>query len=166
MFHDPRPGSELTRRAVVAGSGVLAVSAALAACSSTRNQGAAPAPQMPSTSAEQPPPASHPPPTTSASAPTGERLASTSDIPVGGGKVFAGDKVVVTQPTPGTFKAFSAICTHRGCTVNKVADGTIDCPCHGSKFAIADGSVVNGPAQRSLSGREVTVSDDGLYLQS
>jgi len=80
--------------------------------------------------------------------------------------VFAGDKVVVTQPAPGTFKAFSAICTHRGCTVNKVADGTIDCPCHGSKYAIADGSVVNGPAQRSLAGREVTVSGDALYLQS
>jgi Rieske Fe-S protein len=159
MFHDPRLGPELTRRAVVAGSGALAVSAALAACSSDRNQGAAPASQMP-------PPASHPPPTTSASAPTGERLASTSDIPVGGGKVFAGDKVVVTQPTPGTFKAFSAICTHRGCTVNKVSDGTIDCPCHGSKYAIADGSVVNGPAQRSLAGREVTVSGDAVYLQS
>jgi Rieske Fe-S protein len=167
MFQDPRPGSELTRRSVVAASGVLAVSAALAACSSTRNPGAAPASQVPSTSAEQPPPASHPPPTTSASAaPNGERLASTSDIPVGGGKVFAGDKVVVTQPTPGTFKAFSAICTHRGCTVNKVADGTIDCPCHGSKYAIADGSVVNGPAQRSLAERAVTVSDDALYLQS
>ena len=163
MFHDSRLGSEVTRRAVVAGSGILAVSAALAACSSARDQGAAPASQVPAPA----PPASHPPPTTSASAaPTGERLASTSDIPVGGGKVFAGDKVVVTQPTPGTFKAFSAICTHRGCTVNKVADGTIDCPCHGSKYAIADGSVVNGPAQRSLAGREVTVSDDGLYLQS
>ena len=80
--------------------------------------------------------------------------------------MFTGDKVVVTQPAPGTFKAFSAICTHRGCTVNKVADGTIDCPCHGSKYAIADGSVVNGPAQRSLAGREVTVSGDALYLQS
>ena len=156
MVHDSRPGSELTRRAVVAGSGILAVSAALAACSGSGGQGAAPA-QEPATSTTQPP--------SDSGAPTGKRLASTSDIPVGGGKVFRADKVVVTQPMPGTFKAFSAICTHQGCTVNKVADGTIDCPCHGSKYAIADGSVVNGPAQRSLAARQVTVSGDAVVLQ-
>lgn len=160
MSDDLRSGSELTRRVVVAGSGILAVSAALAACSGSGSQGAAPASQAPSApapaSSEQPP---------SAAAPNGERLASTNDIPVGGGKVFSGDKVVVTQPTAGTFKAFSAICTHQGCTVNKVADGTIDCPCHGSKYAVADGSVVHGPAQRSLAPRQVTVSGDAVYLQ-
>lgn len=96
----------------------------------------------------------------------GKRLASTSDIPVGGGKVFRADKVVVTQPAPGTFKAFSAVCTHQGCTVNKVADGTVDCPCHGSKYAVADGSVVNGPAQRPLAARQITVSGDAVMLQS
>jgi len=158
MLHDSRPGSELTRRAVVAGSGILAVSAALAACSSDRKPGAAPASPESSTSTAQPP--------SDSAAPTGKRLASTSDIPVGGGKVFPADKVVVTQPTPGTFEAFSAICTHRGCTVNKVADGTIDCPCHGSKYAIKDGSVVNGPAQRSLAARQITISGDAVVLQS
>jgi Rieske Fe-S protein len=163
MSHDPKPGSELPRRVVVAGSGILAVSAALAACSSSPNQGAAPASQAPPISG---PPAQHPPATSTSAAPNGERLASTSDIPVGGGKVFPGDKLVVTQPTAGEFKAFSAVCTHQGCTVNKVADGTIDCPCHGSKYAIADGSVMHGPAQRSLAERQVTVSGDAVYLQS
>jgi Rieske Fe-S protein len=160
MSYDPRPGSELTRRAVVAGTGILAVSAALAACANNQQPSAAPAPQA-SSSAGQPPP----PETSATAAPTGQRLASTADIPVGGGRVFAGNKVVVTQPTAGTFKAFSAICTHQGCTVSKVADGTIDCPCHGSKFAIADGSVVHGPAQRSLASREITVSGDNVLLQ-
>lgn len=160
MLHDSPPGSELTRRAVVAGSGILAVSAALAACSSDRTPAAAPASQS-----QQPPTSAGQPPAESA-APTGKRLASTSDIPVGGGKVFGADKVVVTQPAPGTFKAFSAICTHQGCTVNKVADGTIDCPCHGSKYAIADGSVVHGPAQRSLAARQITVSGDAVVLQT
>ncbi|MGH3514650.1 MAG: ubiquinol-cytochrome c reductase iron-sulfur subunit, partial [Pseudonocardiaceae bacterium] len=94
----------------------------------------------------------------------GDRLASTSDIPVGGGTVIAGKKVVVTQPVSGTFAAFSAICTHRGCTVNKVANGTIDCPCHGSRFAIADGSVVEGPASRPLARRQITVSGDAIEL--
>ncbi|MER6477717.1 Rieske (2Fe-2S) protein [Streptomyces filamentosus] len=94
----------------------------------------------------------------------GTPLASTSEIPVGGGTVFADRKVVVTQPVKGEFKAFSAICTHQGCTVNKVADGTIDCPCHGSKYDIADGAVKAGPASRPLPAERITVSGETITL--
>lgn len=90
------------------------------------------------------------------------RLAATADIPVGGGVVFPQAQLVVTQPKAGTFKAFSAICTHQGCTVSTVENGTIDCPCHGSQFAIADGSVVNGPAQKPLPARKITVSGGSI----
>ncbi|MFJ2935528.1 Rieske (2Fe-2S) protein [Streptomyces sp. NPDC087219] len=100
----------------------------------------------------------------SAGAPSGNALARTADIPVGGGKVFAAEKVVVTQPTPGEFKAFSAVCTHQGCLVNKVADGTIDCPCHGSKFRVTDAAVVAGPAPRPLPAEQITVSGDSISL--
>lgn len=72
--------------------------------------------------------------------------------------------MVVTQPSAGEFKAFSAICTHQGCTVNKVADGTIDCPCHGSKYRIADGSVAAGPAPRPLPAEQITVSGETITL--
>lgn len=94
----------------------------------------------------------------------GTPLASTSEIPVGGGTVFADRKVVVTQPEEGEFKAFSAICTHQGCTVNKVADGTIDCPCHGSKFSVTDGAVTAGPAPRPLPAEKITVSGETITL--
>jgi Rieske Fe-S protein len=77
-------------------------------------------------------------------------LLSTSQVPDGGGTIIDGKNIVITQPQAGSFKAFSAVCTHEGCIVNTVADGTIDCPCHGSKFSIKDGSVVNGPATRPL----------------
>lgn len=74
-------------------------------------------------------------------------LVPTSEVPVGGGVVIARRQVVITQPTPGDFKAFTAICTHQGCTVNEVSD-TINCPCHHSKFSIEDGSNVVGPGGR------------------
>lgn len=90
-----------------------------------------------------------------------EDLGSESDIPVGGGKVFGDAGVVVTQPEEGTLRAFSAECTHRGCTVEKVADGTINCGCHGSRFAIEDGSVVRGPAEEPLPKKQVEVGEDG-----
>ena len=73
---------------------------------------------------------------------------SKATIPVGGGKIFADQKVVVTQPTSGEFKAFSAVCTHQSCVVADVSGGTINCACHGSKFDITTGAVKNGPPPR------------------
>ena len=88
----------------------------------------------------------------------------TSEIPVGGGKIFASRKVVVTQPTAGQFKAFSAVCTHQGCLVSTIASGRIDCTCHGSEYSIADGSVEAGPAPRPLPEKTVTVTGDTLTV--
>jgi Rieske Fe-S protein len=104
------------------------------------------------------------PPPAAPAAPGGTELGAAGDIPVGGGKVFADKQVVVTQPAPGTFAAFSAICTHQGCTVDTVANGTINCPCHGSKFKIADGSVANGPAAKALEKKKVTVANGKITL--
>ncbi|MFR0356473.1 Rieske (2Fe-2S) protein [Streptomyces sediminimaris] len=94
----------------------------------------------------------------------GQELAKTSDIPVGGGRIFKQEKVVVTQPKKDEFKAFSAICTHQGCTVSTVADGTIDCPCHGSKYRIADGSVAGGPAPSPLPAERIEVRGNSIRL--
>ncbi|MGW1225973.1 Rieske (2Fe-2S) protein [Streptomyces sp. NPDC001515] len=91
-------------------------------------------------------------------------LAKTSEIPEGGGKVFDEQKVVVTQPAPGTFKAFSATCTHMGCTVADVSDGTINCPCHGSRFDMTTGGVANGPATEPLPPTAITVRDGAISL--
>jgi Rieske Fe-S protein len=94
-----------------------------------------------------------------------QELASASEIPVGGGKVFDKQQVVVTQPISGQFKAFSAICPHRGCTVSTVNDGVIECPCHRSLFSISDGSVKSGPASEPLSPRTIALRGQDLYLQ-
>lgn len=94
----------------------------------------------------------------------GAVLAKTTDIPEGGGKVFAKEGVVVTQPTKGQFKAFSSKCTHVGCPVNKVADGVISCPCHHSEFSVTDGSVKKGPATKPLPAANISVSGDEIKL--
>ena len=95
---------------------------------------------------------------------SGDALGPTSDVPVGGGTIFADQKVVVTQPAEGDFKAFTAVCTHQGCMVGKVEDNTIMCPCHGSAFSAEDGSVTNGPATEPLDAVEISVEGDEITL--
>lgn len=83
----------------------------------------------------------------------------TSDIPVGGGKIYADQQVVVTQPTAGQFKAFSAICTHQGCTVGQIEGGEIICPCHASHFSISTGApTADSLAQSPLPEKSIAVA--------
>jgi Rieske Fe-S protein len=93
---------------------------------------------------------------------SGEQVTATSDIEVGGGAVFADQEVVVTQPTTGEFKCFTAICSHQGCLVSGVSGGTINCDCHGSKYSIENGDVEQGPATFPLAEVPITVSGDEI----
>jgi len=89
-------------------------------------------------------------------------LASTSAVPVGGGTILTAQRIVITQPQAGTYHAFTAICTHQGCIVNSVSGGTINCPCHGSKYSIVNGSVVNGPAPLPLAAVSIKVEGTSI----
>jgi Rieske Fe-S protein len=91
-------------------------------------------------------------------------LDAVDHVPVGGGRVYDTHQVVVTQPTAGDFRCFRAVCTHAGCLVNSVQNGTINCPCHGSRFAITDGSVRRGPATKPLEPRTITVDTGQIRL--
>jgi len=94
----------------------------------------------------------------------GKVLAKTSEIPEGGGKIFADQGVVVTQPAKGQFKAFSSKCTHQGCLVTSIENGAIVCPCHHSEFSVTDGSVETGPAPEPLPAANITVDGDSIKL--
>lgn len=87
-----------------------------------------------------------------------------SEVPVGGGIILPDRQVVITQPEEGLFHAFSAVCTHQGCTVAEIKDGTINCPCHGSKYSIVDGTVVERPAQKSLHEYTFTLTADTIRV--
>ena len=143
--------AEVTRKAVLTGAGVGVAAVALAACSGGSSSESGSASSESAGSSESA--------ASSGSAGTGEALTKTADVPVGSGVIVG--KTVVTQPTAGDFKAFSAVCTHSGCLVNKIADGTIDCPCHGSKFSL-DGAVVDGPAKKPLEPITVRVQGDSI----
>jgi Rieske Fe-S protein len=97
-----------------------------------------------------------------ASASGGPQTIAKADVPQGGGVIRG--SFVVTQPNAGEFKAFSSTCTHKGCPVSEIAGGSINCNCHGSKFSIADGSVVNGPAEEPLATATVTANGDDLEI--
>jgi Rieske Fe-S protein len=131
----------LTRRHALTGAAAVGVGVPLlAACGSGDGGG----------SAEPPAPKA------------GEKLGSASDVPVGGGKIYADQKVVVTQPSDGDFKAFSAVCTHQGCLVESSTEGEIPCPCHLSRFSLEDGSPVSGPASAPLAAVQITVDGDEI----
>ena len=157
MTRDRMPGTDMTRRALLAGAGLAGLAVPLAGCAVIRSDAVAAARQEAANGDSTVAPASMAPGGGVASPAAGgmaqaagQRLGAVSEIPVGGGKVFTAAQVVVTQPVAGQFRAFSAVCTHAQCLVDKVAMGRIDCPCHGSRFSVKDGSVVAGPAPSPL----------------
>jgi Rieske Fe-S protein len=98
-----------------------------------------------------------------ASGGAGALLAPLSEVPAGGGVVLAAKGVVLTRGPDGAVHGFSSICTHQGCTLASVSGGTINCPCHGSKFNAQTGAVVNGPAARPLPTVAVVVRAGAVY---
>jgi len=147
---EERSVGRTSRRTVLLGVGTVAV---IAACGSTSSSGSASGNGGSANGGSG-----------SGTTTASKDLGATSAIPVGGGKVFPDQRVVVTQPTAGAFKAFSAVCTHQGCTVNQVSNGLIMCPCHGSEYSITDGSVKQGPAPSPLPTKQITVANDQITL--
>ena len=174
MTQEPRKDSLATRRGMLAGVGLVGLAGAITACSSGGSSMSA-AVADPATSsgmgASSPTSAAASAPASASSASSAMggsaagALTATSAIPVGGGKIFAAQTTVVTQPSAGQFKVFSAVCTHMGCIVNQIADGRIDCPCHGSEYSITDGAVLAGPAPKPLPAKSFKVTGDSIFLE-
>lgn len=126
---------QLSRRFVFSGLGALGVAVALAGCAGSDGGDGG-------TKVE-----------------AGAELATTSEVPVGGGIVLADKGVVITQPTEGEFKAFTSTCTHEGRTVTSVDGDTILCAHHGSSYSATTGDVEGGPAPKALAAVAIDVKD-------
>lgn len=154
---DPTHLPGLTRRQVLRSAatvGVIGVAGTvLAACAGDDEPGTTP---TEGTSGSSEPPASD--------GSGAEGLAAIADVPVNGGLVLESEKIVITQPADGDFKAFTAVCTHQGCTVNEVTDNVIRCPCHGSTYDASTGEVTRGPATVALAPIEIAVDGDQITL--
>src|SRR3954454_23988643 len=91
----------------------------------------------------------------------GTPLVALADVPVGQAKAAKardGSDVIVARTSDAAVAAFSAICTHQGCTVApKGAD--LVCPCHGSVFNALTGEVKHGPANKPLASVPVKVEN-------
>jgi len=147
--------AETTRRRLLTGVGLAGLAGTVAAC------GGGPASSVPGTGSG---PASSSAAGGGQAGGSGAALASTGEIPLGGGKIFTAARVVVTQPAAGDFKGFSAVCTHMQCIVDQVANGTINCPCHGSRYSVTDGHVVAGPAPSPLPPQALKVQSGQISL--
>jgi Rieske Fe-S protein len=153
-YHRPTDSLPISRRTVIMNTGLAA--AAMAGLSSCTNYSTQPAdePSAAGTSGGA---------TGGSSGAGGPLSVKETEIPVGSGKIFPDAQTVITQPQKGEFKAFSAVCTHQGCVVDTVTN-TINCPCHGSKYSITDGSVVNPPAPQPLPAKTIKVEGDTLTV--
>jgi Rieske Fe-S protein len=155
MTYQPQPG--IDRRHLLAGGIGAAGVVGLAAC----GDGTSGATEDPIYGGQQGGAATSTTPSPGTTPAAGPALIALADVPVGGAAAAKGPDgkpIIVAQPQAGTVVAFSAICTHQGCTV--APDGPrLKCPCHGSTFAIADGARVSGQAQLPLTKVGVTVVD-------
>ena len=172
-FEPVLEASGATRRSVLRAAGVVALAGAgvapLVGCAAESTSGAPsttpsePATSEPASSSPTAEATSAKPSASKAQAPKGPSVA-TSKVPVGGGVILADADYVVTQPSKGSYKAFSKICTHQGCPVAEVRDGVIHCNCHGSEYSIKDGSVTKPPAPKPLAEAKTKVFEGEVYV--
>jgi Rieske Fe-S protein len=98
--------------------------------------------------------------------PGGKAIAETSEVAPGTALQFkdSGSPAVLVHLDSGDFVAYSAVCTHQGCTV-AYKNGELACPCHGSVFDPAKGAeVVAGPAPRPLPKIPIKVSSGEVFM--
>jgi Rieske Fe-S protein len=93
-------------------------------------------------------------------------IAQISKVPAGSAVHFMDSwwsPAVLVHLQSGKFAAYSAVCTHQGCSV-VYKRGELVCPCHGSVFDPSKGGrVLNGPAPSPLPRIPIKVQRGGVY---
>lgn len=97
---------------------------------------------------------------------TGTDAIDVSRLPVDGtaSVTVNGSGYLLYRPDEATVLAYTSVCTHQGCKVGSGSGETFECPCHGSKFSKADGSVAQGPADASLKRFPAAIEGDKVKI--
>lgn len=76
-----------------------------------------------------------------------------------------GTPAILFRTKTGVF-AYSAVCTHQGCTVAyQSSSKSLYCPCHGAEFdPFTNGDVITGPANEALPKIKVKIAGDWVVL--
>ncbi len=94
------------------------------------------------------------------------KLGPGSRLPSGQAATYSdpadGSPDILIRDSEGNLKAFSAVCTHAGCTVG-YEGGTIICPCHGGEYSAETGEVIAGPPPTGLAPKQVLESSGQIY---
>ena len=96
----------------------------------------------------------------------GTPIVDASRLPVGNAMHFTdqqGAPAWLIHESDGSFRAFSAVCTHAGCTVD-ISGGEFVCPCHGGSYSVTSGAVLGGPPPSPLPELQVRVVDGSVRL--
>lgn len=94
------------------------------------------------------------------------RLGPGSRLPDGQAATYSdpasGEPDIVIRDSQGRLTAFSAVCTHAGCTVG-FEGGVIVCPCHGGEYSASTGEVIAGPPPAPLAPKKVLEAGGQIY---
>jgi 3-phenylpropionate/trans-cinnamate dioxygenase ferredoxin component len=98
-----------------------------------------------------------------------ERVAGVGDVPEGTmiRVAFEGTHIGIAN-VDGVFYAIDDACSHMGCPLSdgQMDEGTVVCGCHGSRFDLTNGEVVQGPARKPVASFPVEVSGDDLLMEA
>ncbi|MFK0116060.1 ubiquinol-cytochrome c reductase iron-sulfur subunit [Streptomyces sp. NPDC090994] len=73
-------------------------------------------------------------------------LGAEGEVARGGVKLYRDHNVVVGRSEDGSLTAYSTVCTHAGCAIDRLEEERLVCPCHGSAFDPRTGEVLHAPA--------------------
>ncbi|HEY2054616.1 MAG TPA: TQO small subunit DoxD [Solirubrobacterales bacterium] len=94
------------------------------------------------------------------------KLGPASRLPKGQAATYSdpasGEPDIVIRDSEGRLAAFSAVCTHAGCTVG-FEGGVIVCPCHGGEYSAETGEVIAGPPPAPLAPKKVVEAGGQIY---
>ena len=96
------------------------------------------------------------------------KVAKTSDISDGEIRTFTVEEKKVAIARIGSeFFAIDDVCSHAQCSLGEgtLIDHEVECPCHGSRFDVTDGSVRFLPATQPVNTYKIKLEEEDVFVE-